>query len=71
MTVQSGTEIFLSEGNVKCSRDRDPHEVRARERFTFPEGPTRVQVEKEAGPLPPISLSPCLPVNLAPTSAAK
>jgi len=54
----------ISEGNVKRSRGRDPHEVRARERFTFPEGPTRVQVDKERKPLPLVSLSPCLPVNL-------
>ena len=64
--VQLEREISLSEGNVKCSRGGDPHEVRARERFTFPEGPTTVQFEKETKPLPLGSLSPCLPVNLAP-----
>ena len=63
-----GIVIFLSEGNVKRSRDRDPHEVRARECFTFREGPTRVQYERETKPLPLITLSPCLPVNLDRTS---
>jgi len=64
-TMELGTEIFLSEVNVKCSRGRDPHEVRARERFTFAEGPRSRQVERERRPsLPLISLSPCLPVDL-------
>ena len=65
MNLEPGSEISPSEGNVKASRGRDPHEVRAREVFTFPEGPTRVQVERERRPLPLISLSPCLPVNLS------
>ncbi len=54
--MQLGIEIFLSERNVKCSRS---------ERFAFREGTTRVQVKKERKPLPLITLSPCLPVNLS------
>jgi hypothetical protein len=65
MTIDSGGEISPFRGKREGLARRDPHEVRARERFAFPEGPARVHDKKERKPLPPISLSHCLPVNLS------
>ena len=66
--MEPGTEISPSERNVK--RPRPSREARGLGRLTFREGPTRLHVGKETKPLLPlISLSPCLPVNLASPNA--